>query len=196
MSSLEHRWLAPPIDQPLEFPTRERIEEIEKEAYAEGFRQGMEAGRSAGTEQIAATVAALEGMLAQLTDPLERIDEQISESLLLLATRLAGALCRIELDADERRILDVLAEARAVLPFGEQALEVRLHAADIAIVEDAYQIADATLSAPLVADSALERGEVIINGAHARVDATLATRLDQVFATLRDGAPAHRDEAR
>ncbi|AFL72429.1 flagellar biosynthesis/type III secretory pathway protein [Thiocystis violascens DSM 198] len=207
-------------------PTADELAAIEEAARAAGAEAGFEAGYREGLEQalqeageerdarlaretelrtlqeatLQETIAALEGIAADLADPLARSADDLEPELLMLVETLAKRVVMDELRQRPDLIARVLRQALAQLPSRNRPLRVHVHPDDQAIL-DAYANSIGE-SLTWLADPAIERGGCLIESGASRIDARLETRLrqsiDAIWGELAqpmESAPAEPPEA-
>ena len=183
--------------------TAGQLEKITQEAYDEGREQGysdgLEEGRRKGHEQGLASgrqaaraelndhLARLQGVLAELLDPLADQRDTLEQALVTLAGEMGRALAQRELSVDAAALRAVVAEAVAALPVGTQQLRVLLNPADRELLRQAPLPGDWQL----VDDPAITAGGCRVEGGHSLVDFTLESRVRELVDALlqRDAAP-------
>ncbi|VAX02274.1 hypothetical protein MNBD_GAMMA19-2165, partial [hydrothermal vent metagenome] len=161
--------------------TAEQIERIQnqayKEAYEAGFTKGREEGIAAGKDEITRNAQLLDDLLQSLSQPFEKLDEDITQQLVSLSVAIARQLVRRELKIDAAQIVGVVQEAIAVLPVGSRNVKVCLHPDDVRVMHDTRVEMEIERSWELVGDPGLSRGDCRILTETSRIDATLEKRL-------------------
>ena len=184
-------------------PTAVELAAIEEAARAAGAAAGFQAGYQEGLEQALAqagaerdarlaretelraiqdatlqeTIAALEGIAADLADPLARSADDLEPELLMLVETLAKRVIMDEVSQRPDLIARVLRQALVQLPSRNHPLRVHVHPDDQAIL-DAYANSIGE-SLTWLADPAIERGGCLVESGASRIDARLETRLRQ-----------------
>jgi len=171
--------------------TAEQIERIQnqayKEAYEAGFAKGRKEGMAAGKDEIARNAQLLDDLLQSLSQPFEKLDEDITQQLVSLSVAIARQLVRRELKIDAAQIVGVVQEAIAVLPVGSRNVKVCLHPDDVRVMRDTREEMEIERSWELVDDPGLSRGDCRILTATSRIDATLEKRLAAIASRLLGG---------
>lgn len=168
--------------------TAEQIEVIQQEAYAEGFEQGRKEGREAGQKDIEATLQRLEQIIHAFSEPLEDLDEQVSDELGELALAIARQIIRREIKNDPGQVVAVVREALAALPSATRQVEIQLHPDDAALVREALLGENTeTQRWRIVDDPRLSRGGCRIQSEHSRIDATVEQQLNAIAARILGG---------
>lgn len=166
--------------------TASQIEKVQKEAYdeahAEGFQKGLEEGLAAAAEQLKLRLDVLNGLIDSLAAPFTELDSQIDEELIVLVQSLVKQMVRREIKTEPGQIMAVIREAIESLPVASRQLQLRLHPQDAALVNEFYASGDKELSWDIVEDPLITRGGCKVITEVTQVDATLETRLNQLFA--------------
>ncbi|MBK1648904.1 FliH/SctL family protein [Rhabdochromatium marinum] len=180
-------------EEELHLPTAAEIAAIEETAremgYAAGFEQGFQEGSERGRreaeqetqaradQELKASVAALESVAHQLSDPLSSAADDLEPELLLLVTTLARRVIMAELDSRIELVREVLHQALQRLPSRHTQVRVRVNPEDLAVVE-AYA-EDHAENIRWFADVDLTRGGCLVESGPSRIDARVETRLAQ-----------------
>lgn len=183
------RWRAPDFDPPPPpaaagqriGPSVEELAEIQRAAHEEGRAAGHAEGLAAGQAEVERLQQQLSAMLRSLAAPLVDLDQEVGDALGALAVRIAGALLEEAFVADPERLARLVRATLETAGMERNALEVRLHPQDLGLVAPLLEDEQVRL----LADPALQRGDVRVHGANMRVDAALETRLRSAFAALR-----------
>jgi len=171
--------------------TAEQIERIQsqayKEAYEAGFTKGREEGMVSGKDEIARNGQLLDDLLQSLSQPFEKLDEDMTQQLVSLSVAIARQLVRRELKIDAAQIVGVVQEAIAVLPVGSRNVKVCLHPDDVRAMQDSLANMETERSWELVDDPGLPRGDCRILTETSRIDATLEKRLAAIASRILGG---------
>jgi flagellar assembly protein FliH len=179
--------------------TASQIEKLQKQAYdeahAEGFQKGLEEGLAAAAEQLQVRLDVLNGLVDSLAKPFTDLDSQIDEELIVLVQALVKQMVRRELKTEPGQIMAVIREAIESLPVASRRLQLRLHPQDAALVNEFYALGDKDLSWDIVEDPLISRGGCKVITDVTQVDATLETRLNQLFAHVFGERQQDQEEA-
>jgi flagellar assembly protein FliH len=181
-------------------------EEIRRRAHAEGLAAGQRDGLAAAQQLIetrAAEIAARETqeklrtalpafqLLARSLE-IER-DRWIShweKTAVELSATIAAKILRHELSRRPELALGIIQEALQ-LAAGQLHLKLRLHPADIEVLQGAGQEALSRLApigdADLVPDESIARGGCLIETRHGVIDARIETQLERITLELLEG---------
>jgi flagellar assembly protein FliH len=189
-------WILPQIshsgDANNSILTASQIEAVQKqayeEAYAEGHAQGYKAGQEEGLntakQQTQALIEVLDRTLSKLATPLEELDDQVDHELVILVQTLVKQMVRREIKIDPGQVMAVIRQAIESLPVASRQLQLRLHPEDAKLVHEFYQTGKQDLAWDIVEDPLISRGGCKVITAVTQVDATLETRLTQLFAQV------------
>jgi flagellar assembly protein FliH len=173
--------------QPL---TLEELESIRQEAYNEGFGIGEKEGFHSATLKVrqeaevalAAKLASLEQLMANLFEPIAEQDTQIEKSLVDLVQHITKQVIKRELAIDSSQIEHVMRDALKLLPLGVDNVRLYVNPQDFEQAlrerhEETWRI---------VEDESLLPGGCRVETEHSRIDASIETRVTQVMAKLFD----------
>ncbi len=172
----------------------EGVAEGKEEGFSQGYQEGREQGLQDGTAQglaegkkqglaegeglIQAQLAALQTIIEQLQQPLKKVDQQVEQALLELSLAMAQAVIGVEVTTNPQLILQSLREAVDALPYQAQNLVIKLHPADLAVIEQHYSSQELSERQwQLRAEPAMSRGDCRVDTKESSVDRSLKTRL-------------------
>jgi flagellar assembly protein FliH len=172
----------------------EGLTEGKEEGFSQGYQEGREQGLQDGTAQglaegkkqglaegeglIREQLQALQILLDQLQQPLQKVDQQVEQALLELALAMAQAVIGVEVTTNPQLILQSMREAVDALPYQAQNLIIKLHPADLAVIEQHYSSeALNERQWQLRAEPAMSRGDCRVETKESSVDRSLKTRL-------------------
>ncbi|WP_434768160.1 flagellar assembly protein FliH [Pseudomonas triticicola] len=175
--------------QPL---TLEELESIRQEAYNEGFAIGEKEGfhsttlkvRQEAETALAAKIASLELLMANLFEPIAEQDTQIEKSLVDLVQHIAKQVIKRELAIDSTQIEHVMRDALKLLPLGVENVRLYVNPQDFAQVKALRERHEETWR--IVEDESLLPGGCRVETEHSRIDASVESRVTQVMAKLFD----------
>ena len=168
-----------------------QAESIREQAHSAGYEAGYQQGLQEGREAAQATITAALDNLARVTQALEEVRANIlanmEEELVALVAAATDLVLTTPGAVDREVIGQVVSQAvRRVAAAGR--LTVHLNPADLEMVADLQPSLMQTFSElehlELVPDPELERGGCLVDSNIAQIDATLATRRDQLLAVL------------
>jgi len=172
--------------------TAAQLEAVHRQAYEEGLARGLEEGRSRGYQEgveqakaeLETRASRLEGLLQSLARPLEALDGQLEEHLVVLAMSVAKHLVRRELKSDPGQVIAVVREAVSVLPVASETLRLHLHPEDAALVREMLSLNGADGPWQILEDPVLTRGGCRVATEISQVDATVENRVARVVAKV------------
>ncbi|MBC3271599.1 flagellar assembly protein FliH [Pseudomonas sp. SWRI81] len=175
--------------QPL---TLEELESIRQEAYNEGFAIGEKEGfhsttlkvRQEAETALAAKIASLELLMANLFEPIAEQDTQIEKSLVDLVQHIAKQVIKRELAIDSTQIEHVMRDALKLLPLGVENVRLYVNPQDFAQVKALRERHEESWR--IVEDESLLPGGCRVETEHSRIDASVESRVTQVMAKLFD----------
>ncbi|WP_150742464.1 flagellar assembly protein FliH [Pseudomonas fluorescens] len=175
--------------QPL---TLEELESIRQEAYNEGFAIGEKEGfhsttlkvRQEAETALAAKIASLELLMANLFEPIAEQDTQIEKSLVDLVQHITKQVIKRELAIDSTQIEHVMRDALKLLPLGVENVRLYVNPQDFAQVKALRERHEETWR--IVEDESLLPGGCRVETEHSRIDASVESRVTQVMAKLFD----------
>jgi flagellar assembly protein FliH len=182
-------------------------EEIRRRAHAEGLAAGQRDGLASAQQLIGARAAemavqqtqdklrtalpAFQGLARSLEIERDRWITHWEAAAVELSARIAEKILRHELSQQPALAVAMIHEALE-LAAGQPHLKLRLHPADIDVLQDCGREALARLAAigdaELVPDDSIERGGCLIETRHGVIDARLATQVERITLELLEGS--------
>jgi len=151
-----------------------------KEGKAEGLEQGYAENKHLLQEQVARFISLLES----LSEPFERLDECVEQSLAELAILIAKQVVRRELKLDPKQIVAVVKETVKALPVAHQKVTLSLHPDDVILIREAMSLEEDTPTWVLVEDPLLTRGGCVVATETSHIDATVENKIAMIIATV------------
>ncbi|WP_025673063.1 flagellar assembly protein FliH [Salinivibrio socompensis] len=158
------------------------LEEGHEKGYEEGKKAGFEQGVEEGKALIDERCQHLDALLNQLSHPLEKLDQDVEQQLLVMVQALTKSLTGVELETNPQVILQTLRASIAALPVADHPVTAALHPDDYAVVTEAYD--DAMLASrdwTLQSEPALARGDVHVKAKDSVVDYQYSERVDALL---------------
>ena len=190
--------------------TMAELERIRQDAYEEGIKQGheqgyidgfdkgvtegkeachkegLELGKAQGHEDVKPLIEEqltnLRTMLDNLTNPLNKVDEQAEKQLVQLAVMLAEALIYQEVKTSPSIILHTLKQSIDSLNVEQEKVKIHLHPDDLDFIKESYGeqvITDNNWQ--LISQPSLERGGCEVKTAQSSLDMTLKNRVKETL---------------
>jgi len=170
-------------DEAIRPQTVEEIEALQKQAYDEARKAGHEAGLQEGLAEMSSQAKKLQAMFNFLQHPLQELDKQVEHQLTDLAILLAKQLLEKESKLDASHILNLVHNSLEYLPVKSRDIQVRLHADDIALLNQA-EININEQSWSCVADNTITPGGCVIESNASHIDSSVETRVQQLVDQL------------
>ena len=179
-------WTVPAIDgsDGKGYLTAGRLEALQKEAWDEAYQKGHAEGVKAGEEEIAARARRYDQLLRALSNPFDRLDEEVEKELVELAIATTKQLFRREIRINPAHVIGVVREAIRLLPVASRNVHVHLHPEDAALVRDTLTPAENEPAWSIVEDPLIERGGCNVTTDNSRVDASNEKRLQAAIRSL------------
>ena len=169
------------------------LQKVREEAYAEGFSAGHAAAslehrrqmegfiQQQGSEAARHLAALLNSARAGLNDA----QAQMAQGVLDLACELARQVLRNELsDNPAAALAPVIRESLDILVSDSQTALVKLHPADLHVLDAALKTEFAASAVQFVADASILPGGCVVASAGAQVDGSLPRRWARAVAAL------------
>lgn len=176
---------APPPPPP--GPTVAELEAIEAQARDAGYQAGLDQGRQAAAEELAEQRRQLEKVFSALARPLDSLDQQVETELAELALHIARQVVYRSIELNPEHITETVKTALASLPLASRHIKVRLQPDDAALLNADPDAAD-DRGWQVIADPALQRGDVLVDAEMSHLDARVETRLSRLAETVLAGA--------
>lgn len=176
--------------------TASELENIQKQAYEEAYAAGFQEALESAQGEIRQHLALFEKLLQGLAAPFEELDASVEDELVTLAIALVKQLVRRELKSDPGQIIAVVREAVAALPVSTRRIQLRLHPEDAALVQDLYKMSSEEQTWEIMQDPTISRGGCKVMTSTSQIDASLETRLSQLFAQVFGERQADADDER
>ena len=170
------------------------LEQGQKKGYEAGYQQGHSEGRLAGKEagEQEAKLAAdrlqqelgirWQQLFEHMRQPALQISEGVERQLVMMTATLAQAICMHEVTTSPTLISKVLEHALAELSEQAKQIKIALHPDDLALIKQRWSdLEREEMGWRLLSDDSLTRGGCVVTTPVTRVDATLETRINDVF---------------
>lgn len=165
---------APPPPPPPD--PRQILATVRQQGYQDGLRDGQ-ASAEAFKQSHARLVAAQIGALVQGFDnAFAELEQQFADALTRTSVALAREVVREELRQHPAHIARVAQEAVETLMLSARHVRIRLHPADLPLVEAGAADILQQRGASLIADPGLSRGGCVVESDIASVDAQIERR--------------------
>lgn len=156
------------------------LDEGRTAGHAEGLSTGMTEGQAQAQEQS----ARLDTLANACAHALNHLEEEVGQSLIQLATRIAEEVLRSQLLEHPEHILDLVQDVLQSRPEPGAPLNLRLHPNDLDLVQTFLQKDPDHANYRLLADERITRGGCLAETTLGSVDATLETRWQRIISAL------------
>lgn len=168
--------------------TAEELERIQQDAHREGFEQGRKEGLASGKKEVIETVGRLQRIMDSLAQPLDDVDEMVTNELVSLAISVARQIVRREIKMDPGSVVAVVREALAMLPSATRRVQISVNPDDAELVRDSLTAqAGEDRHWRIVDDPVMSRGGCRVSSEHSDIDATVENRIAAIAAKLLGG---------
>jgi flagellar biosynthesis/type III secretory pathway protein FliH len=168
------------------FPAPAAGAEPGAEVYDRGYADGVRAGIARGEERLQAAIRTLQEGAAALAAARVPYVQDLERNLHALALAVARKLVLREIEADPAITTDLVRRALALVE-PEAPLTVRLHPADLEPLREpiaALAAGEGIVELRWVADPALERGSLLLEGPQRVVDGRIDEALHSFYERL------------
>lgn len=153
--------------------------ELSEAAYQRGLQEGTAAGRQQGAAQIQPALERLARTIEEIGGLKPRLRHEAEQDVVKLALAIARRILYRELATDPDALLGLVRSAVDKLD-GREALRVRLHPQDAAIVQQKIESIGASRRIEISSDASLQRGSAIFDTAQGSLDASVDTQLREI----------------
>ncbi|OGS90781.1 MAG: hypothetical protein A2Z95_09965 [Gallionellales bacterium GWA2_60_18] len=160
------------------------LENIRLQAHDEGYAQGRDAGYAAGIQQARTEAAQIHTLLQTLQDALNKMDEQLAQSLLDLSLEIARKMTGEILQERPEAILKIVNDAIGGLPHFNQNAHLILHPDDAELVRKQMGEQLSHTGWKIFPDAQIRRGGCRVETAHTQVDAAMEARWKRIVESI------------
>jgi flagellar assembly protein FliH len=164
---------------------KEGLEQGKEQGIKDGHAQGLVDGNAESKAQIDAQMHVLQSLINNVAEPTEQINKEVKNELLILATSLAKAVIKIDVQQNSSILIQAITEGIKTLPLNEVRYQISMHPDDINIVKNHFgdeYVKNAGWQ--LIESPALAQGGCHIHTASNAVDVSIERRSEQVFNQL------------
>ena len=111
-------------------------------------------------------------------------DEDVINSITLLAVSISKQIIRRELQITSEQVVSVVREAIKLLPLEKSRLTIHLNPSDTAVVQKVFNQDETENSFSLVEDPSIQRGGCKLSTDDSVIDATIDSQVAQIAAKL------------
>lgn len=164
-------------------------EKGKEQGYQDGMAEGTEAGHKEGLEQgqqvINEHVTQLINLANQFAQPLELMNAQVERQLVDMVIALVKEITHVEVATNAQIILDTIRASVEVLPISGHDITLKLNPEDVAIIRQSYGEEDLTFrNWTVVAEPALDRGDVQIEASESSISYRMEDRIQSVLSNF------------
>lgn len=163
----------------------EGVELGKQQGINEGREEGLESGKADAKEEVDETLLVLSTLIDNVTKPTDQINQEVKNELVILATSLAKAVIKTDVQQNPQILIQAISEGIKTLPLNEEHYQISLHAEDLALVKTHFgeqHIKDNDWQ--LIESVDLSRGGCNIQTSANAVDVSIERRSEQVFNQL------------
>ncbi|MCA1797117.1 MAG: FliH/SctL family protein [Desulfuromonadaceae bacterium] len=158
---------------------------LEEEAY----KKGVAAGKKEVEEKLAKATKALTEAAKKLSTQTESIMQRSAEDMLQLVMAIAERILHFEISEHKEVVVRVVQQTINSAVQAEE-FHIRVNPEDIEVLNEHKPLFIASLSGlsniEFIGDASITRGGCMLESPSGRVDATLETQLDEIFAHLKE----------
>jgi flagellar assembly protein FliH len=161
------------------------VEAIESRAYEEG----LAAGKKEVEEKLGHATKALNEAARKLSGQSEAIMQRSAEDMLHLVMAIAERILHFEISEHRDAVVRIVQQTINAAVQAEE-FHIRVNPEDIEVLNEHKPLFIASLSGlsniEFIPDASITRGGCVLESPSGRVDATLETQLDEIFAHLKE----------
>ncbi len=164
---------------------QEGLEKGHQEGFEVGKQEGLEAGLLESKTHIDEQLNTLGQLIDNLHQPLNKVDADVKNELLILSTKLAQAMVNIEVQQNENVLLQAISDGIKALPINEVSYQITMHPSDIELVQSHFGEDTILKNAwQLIESPQMARGGCNIQTANNAVDLSIEKRTQAVISQL------------
>lgn len=175
-----------------------------EEGFKQGYDEGLLAGKEAGENEAKVQAEQLQAELSirwqqlfeHMRKPALQINEGVERQLITMTATLAQAVCMHEIQTNPLIIQHVLQQAVQDLSEQGEQIKIALNPADLELIEARWSQSEREeMGWRLIADASLTRGGCVVTTPVTRVDASLESRINDVFRHYIQGLSGSNSES-
>lgn len=157
-------------------------------SYERGFGDGIDAGATAARNELMIALRATGQVMEEIQASRQAWDARLQERLVVLAAAMAQKVIERTRDQDQSAFVDLARQAVAAFPV-EEALRIRLHPADQAVLADGGFLDEVIgmRSVRWIPDDEVVPGGCIVEGPDKIVDGRVDEALVRMVEALTNG---------
>jgi len=155
------------------------LQKIE-EARSAGFDEGFAQGQQAVAENTQKERDQLLQLMAQLQEPIQKINDVIMRELVEFGLTLAKLIVRREISSDGEYFLRQIERIFSATSVDTAGATVRMHPKDVALLEAILAAEKPEKFPELVADNSCPRGSCLVETGNSFIDAGIDTLIERI----------------
>jgi len=176
---------AHPVPEPVPSQPEVDVEALEEQAY----QKGVDAGKKEVEEKLAQATKALTQAAKKLSTQSESIMQRSAEDMLQLVMAISERILHFEISEHKEVVVRIVQQTINAAVQAEE-FHIRVNPEDIEVLKEHKPLFIASLSGlsniEFIGDASITRGGCVLESPSGRVDATLETQLDEIFAHLKE----------
>lgn len=164
----------------------QQLHEARQSGYQDGYRDGMsalDAFKKTFAQQMNSQIGAL---LRSFNVELQSLEQEMASALAQTSVELARQVVRSEITQRPEHVVQVAREAVEALLLSARHVRVRVHPADMPLVNEGAGAELHARGAQLLGDASIERGGCLIDSDISVIDARITSRWAHAAAALGD----------
>ncbi|WP_410498986.1 flagellar assembly protein FliH [Chitinibacter sp. S2-10] len=170
--------------EPMNYPTADEIEAIQRQAHEEGYQAGLQEGRVQAQVQI----QQLDQLLGEVAASCRNTETELADAVLQLALVVAQQMIGDELRQYPKQLLAPIREALAVIPTPSYPAKLFLSPADLQLLQHDLQYELAEDIWRLIPDDHLQPGSCRIETPNTQMEYSLVSRWNKILGVLSSSA--------
>lgn len=158
------------------------LQQGQQEGQEAGFQQGYSEGWQQANTEVNQQLQRLQALIEHLQGAVAQLDAETEAALLSLVDLVCRAVLRRDLKLERSHLTQIVQGAVKALPAGNQRIKITVNPEDLNLVEAACQ--DLLEDYRVYGDAEVVLGGARIETQHSLVDATLASRYQQIIEQL------------
>lgn len=165
---------------PVNLPTAEELELIQKQAHQEGYATGYHDGKATAQSDAERIGQILRG----LQEAMLQLDQQVAQDVGDLAIEIARKMLSQALKIKPELILPIVREAMNSLPVSGHHPHLLLNPEDAVLVRSYLEVELSRSGYKVIDDIRIQRGGCRIENSNTEIDATMEARWKMIVAAI------------
>jgi len=161
----------------------DHVMNVEKEAFEQGYKEGERIGKQMGERMVSNAVQKYDRSVHELGALHHSLREAMEKESVRLALSVARKIVQREISVDPDLIAALVSVALKRLQ-GQSGIVVRVSGQDFARLDGALRATNASIT--LTEDTALERGDFVLDSIQTHVDGRIASQIEAIGRALID----------